>query len=343
MTPMNSRDLAEGIIVDLETRIVPMIHGNPAIGKSAMITSIGNMANLEVRAEHLSSKEPTDINGFPDTGGKFATFKTFENFPTEDMEVPKGKNGWLLFLDELNSASIETQAASYSLILDRKVGMKKLHPDCYVVAAGNLKTDNAIVNTMSSALTSRMVHYKMILEPEVFLEDVVKKFKWDSYVASFLEWKPEAIHEFDPAKAEDPYASPRTWDMVQQRIATQKANGGYDNNRLHNRAAAEGLVGQVRGRDLISFIRTLGQIPTTQEVIDDPLGITVPTNRGMQYALTIQLRDDASAQNLQDLYTFVQRLEPDLRVTFIRGIVGQNGIARSHPVIMDAQRNLRRR
>lgn len=355
MTPLNSRDLREAVLIDMETGIVPNIKGNPGIGKSALIKAIGKELNLVTCVEHMSMKEPTDVQGYPDVGGEFACFKTFENFPTEDMKKPAGTNGWLLFLDELNSASVETQAACYSLILDRKVGSKKLHKDCYVVAAGNLKTDNAIVNTQSSAMTSRMVNYVMEFDPTVFLEDVVIAHDWEHRVAAYLEWKPEYAHAFDPAKAEDPYACPRTWEMQQLRMKTQDnvkwvdgkgiAQTGFNYEAKHNRASAEGLLGTEIGREFITFCRTFGQIPSTQEVIDDPIGIQLPQSRGLLFALVIQLRRDADSTNLSDIYPCIQRLDPELRVTFLRGLLHDTtkNIARSHPVIVDAQRNLRRR
>lgn len=355
MTPLNSRDLSEAIKIDIETGLVPMIKGSPGIGKSALIKSIGKEANLLTSVQHMSMMEPTDVNGYPDVGGEYARFKTFENFPTEDMPVPAGTNGWLLFLDEINSASIETQAACYSLILDRKVGSKQLHPQCYVVAAGNLKTDNAIVNTQSSAMTSRMVNYEMRFDSTIFLEDVVAKYDWEYRVAAYLEWKPEHCHVFDPSKAEDPYACPRTWDMQQQRMKTQanvqwtdnqkNPQVGFNYEATHNRASAEGLVGTELGREFITFCRTFGQIPSTKAVINDPTGLAVPNSRGLQFALVVQLRKDVDHTNLSDIYQYIERLDPEFRVTFLRGALADptKQIPRSHPVIIDAQRNLRRR
>lgn len=354
-TPLNSRDLATAIKIDIETGIVPMIKGSPGIGKSALIKGIGKEADLLTTVQHMSMMEPTDVNGYPDVGGEFARFKTFENFPTEDMKVPPNTNGWLLFLDEINSASIETQAACYSLILDRKVGSKKLHPQCYIVAAGNKKTDNAIVNTTSSAMTSRLVNYEMYLDPDIFLEDVVAKYNWEHRVAAYLEWKKESIHVFDPNKAEEAYACPRSWDMQQQRMLIQEdyvwndrrgnPQKGYNYEAKHNRASAEGLVGTELGREFITFCNTFGQIPSTSAVINNPLGIAIPDSRGLQFALVVQLRKDVDNTNLHDIYPFMERLDPEFRVTFLRGALADptKQIPRSHPVIIDAQRNLRRR
>lgn len=356
MYPLNARDLAEAIKIDLETGLVPFIKGSPGIGKTAMMAAIAEEAKLFLIVVHGAMLEPTDINGFPDVGGKHATFKTFEMFPTEDMTPPPGYVGWLLFLDELNSASTETQAAMYSLILNKKAGQAKLHPMCFMAAAGNLKSDNAIVNTQSSAMTSRLVNYQLAFDPIIFLDDVVAKQNWEYRVAAYLEWKKdEVIHVFDPSKAEDPYACPRTWDMLQQRILTQdgrqwtdskgRNQTGFNYEAAHNRASAEGLVGQVIGREFITFCRTFGQIPTTDSIIKDPLGVDVPDTRGLQFALVVQLRKDADLNNFVDIYDYVERLDPEFRVTFLRGILHDptKGIPRSHPRILDAQKNLRKR
>lgn len=356
MTPLNARELSEALIIDMAVKNVPFIKGSPGIGKTAVVHKVGKEANLIVKTEHMSMKEPTDVQGMPDISGEYSVFKSFENFPTEEMKVPEGTNGWLLFLDEINSASIETQAACYSLILDRKVGSKKLHPDCYVVAAGNLKTDNAIVNTQSSAMTSRMVNYEMRFDHEVFMEDVVLKDNWDVKLAAYLEWKPEHAHNFVPSRAEDPYACPRTWEMQQKRMAVQEdwewvsASGnkekGFNYEAKHNRAAAEGLLGTEIGREFITFCRTFGQLPSTADVLADPHGVRLPESRGLRFALVSQLRRDVDGQTLSDIYDCIMRLdEKELHVAFLRGLMTDTSkkISRAHPVIQDAMRNLRRR
>jgi hypothetical protein len=104
-------------------------------------------------------------------------------------------------------------------------------------------------------------------------------------------------------------------------------------------------LGTEIGREFITFCRTFGQIPTTKAIINDPTVIAVPNSRGLQFALVVQLRKDVDVSNLQDIYQFIERLDPEFRVTFLRGALADptKQIPRSHPVIIDAQRNLRRR
>ncbi len=100
----------------------------------------------------MSQIESVDLLGFPVTTGSKAKYLPFDTFPLEEDSIPQGKNGWILFLDELPLASKEVQRAAYRLILDREVGQYKLHENVYIVAAGNLMTDRALVQPLSTAM-----------------------------------------------------------------------------------------------------------------------------------------------------------------------------------------------
>ena len=154
----------------LGNNIVPMIHGSPGIGKSDIVKTLADKVGLKLIDLRLAQCDPTDLLGFPVTSGKKAGYLPMDTFPLDTDTPPDGYNGWLLFLDELTSASIAVQAAAYRLILDRQVGQYTLHPDCYIVGAGNLATDKAIVNRMSTALQSRMAHLELQLDHNSWYE-----------------------------------------------------------------------------------------------------------------------------------------------------------------------------
>ncbi|MFR7882339.1 MAG: hypothetical protein ACLU5J_13335 [Christensenellales bacterium] len=89
--------------------------------KSSVDKQIAKEYNLKLIDLRLSC-DPTDLTGLPHFEGRKATFSPFDIFPTEYAPIPENKEGWLLFLDEFNSANKAVQAASYKLILDRMVG-----------------------------------------------------------------------------------------------------------------------------------------------------------------------------------------------------------------------------
>jgi MoxR-like ATPase len=201
----------------MRARRVPFIESSPAMGKSAIVHSIAREYGLKLIDHRLSTSAPEDLSGLPKLTNTSATFVPFDTFPTEDTPIPPGMQGWLLFLDEFNSASKAVQAAAYKLVLDRMVGLKKLHPNVVIVCAGNLSSDRAIVNPIGTALQSRLIHLTMVLDHTEFMEDVAFAQNWDSRIIAFLSYKKEFLHDFRPDHDDKTFCSPRTWEFMNDR------------------------------------------------------------------------------------------------------------------------------
>ena len=161
MFEVNADELKEALIRDFKIGLTPMVASSPGMGKSDIIRDIAKLFSLKVIDFRVSQCEPVDMQGYPGVVNGRMTFHIPEYFPIEGDIIPTGYDGWLLFLDEFKSGNKQTEAAAYKLILDREVYKHKLHPRCLIAAAGNLTTDRAIVNTQSTATTSRLNHYRM--------------------------------------------------------------------------------------------------------------------------------------------------------------------------------------
>ena len=123
---LNTVQAKEAIIDCMKTKLVPFLTGSPGMGKSSIIHEIADEFNLELIDLRLSQCEPTDLIGFPSIdlqdfqvdeqmlGSVYgrASYKPMATFPLKGDSLPKGKAGWLLFLDEFNSAPRSVQAAS---------------------------------------------------------------------------------------------------------------------------------------------------------------------------------------------------------------------------------------
>lgn len=96
----------------LKSNLVPFLVGSPGVGKSAIIKDIANKYSLKVIDIRLSQCDPVDLNGFPNLEGKKATYRPMDIFPLESDSIPDGYAGWLLFLDEFNSAPMSVQASA---------------------------------------------------------------------------------------------------------------------------------------------------------------------------------------------------------------------------------------
>ena len=98
----------------IKAKLVPLIAGSPAVGKSSIVHEIAKEYGLKVIDVRLAQCDPCDLMGFPhidkETGK--AHYAPMGTFPIVGDEIPEGFNGWLVFLDEFTSASRAVQAAA---------------------------------------------------------------------------------------------------------------------------------------------------------------------------------------------------------------------------------------
>ena len=109
---MRISQLKQAVIQLFEVKLVPFIQGSPGLGKSGIIHEIAKEYNLKVIDLRLSQCDPTDLAGFPSVVDGRSRYLPMEHFPLASDPKPKGMNGWILFLDEMNSASPAVQAAA---------------------------------------------------------------------------------------------------------------------------------------------------------------------------------------------------------------------------------------
>ncbi|AIZ94876.1 putative ATPase [Pseudomonas phage Pa2] len=318
----DAKFIAEGF---LRAGLKPMIHGSPGIGKSAVARQIAKENNLKLIDLRLTQMDPADLNGLPNLFGDRAKFQVFEQFPLVGDELPVNPEtkepfaGWLLFLDELTSADDDRQAAAYKLILDRQIGNEDLHPKCLVMGAGNLETDGAIVNPMSSALISRLHHIVVRNDLKRWLQVVAPKLDIATKVQAFLEFSPRAFYTFDPQNSGRVYACPRTWEDFSKwflKVSPEQNPRALDD--MLQLAAAMGIIGTVAA-DFKSFLAYFGRLPSLEEILTSPSTIHVPKDEpGLMFAMCSMLAENAKVDNIDKILIFLDRFNPDHMVITLR-------------------------
>jgi MoxR-like ATPase len=333
VTPRQARKY---VVRCMMAHLVPFIQGSPAIGKSAIVRAIAKEYNLALIDHRLSTSAPEDLSGLPrfrEDG--VATFAPFDTFPTDDMPLPEGKDGWILFLDEFNSASKMVQAAAYKLVLDRGVGQKKLHPRVVLVAAGNLSTDRAIVNPISTAMQSRLIHLTMELDFNEFMEDVAFPQKWDSRIIAYLNYKRSALHDFRPDHNEKTFCSPRTWEFVNRLITGQDV-------RDEDAALYAGAITSGVAVDFINFTKVYDSLPKFSDIARDPEGTDVPIDSATRWATVMHLVENVADENFDSVATYINRLTAEFRVLFFRVLMTQKPELKMHSAFRRAMVELSR-
>ena len=265
-------ELYKQLEILLKSDVPVFIHGSPGIGKSYIVNDIAKKNNLELRDVRLSQLDAVDLRGIP-------TIFNNETVWMSPVFLPKDKNSsGILFLDELNSASLSVQAAIYQLVLDRRIGEYELPKNWKIVCAGNKINDKGIVFKLPSPLVNRMVHLLLEAKYDDFknwaiLNDI------HSYVLGFLGFRPDLLSSEVPNSSETnpAFCTPRAWSMLSRVLKNQK-----DVNMIS--PIIYGTVGYGAAIEFISFIKIYKTLPN----IDDMLKVTcdmVPKEASALYAL----------------------------------------------------------
>ncbi len=317
--------------------LVPYVQSSPGMGKSSIMRAIASELNLQLIDHRLSTSAPEDLSGLPrfDEDGK-ARFSPFADlFPTEDTPLPPGKEGWMLFLDEFNSASKSVQAAAYKLILDRMVGQHKLHERVVICAAGNLATDRAITNPISTAMQSRVVHLEMQINYQEWLEDVALKEGYDSRVIAYLSQYNSKLMDFRPDHQEKTFCCPRTWEFVNRLIKDKEVTD-------ESAVLLAGTITSGTAVEFVQFTKVFNSLINIRDIIADPENCRLATDVSAKWATIAHMMEKVDANNFDALSRYANRFTVDFRILFFRSVLVRNPNLRSHQAFIRAMAELSR-
>lgn len=329
------RKLRELMIDVIEAGLVPYVTSSPGMGKSAITHSVAGEFNLKMIDHRLSTSTPEDMTGLPRFNERGeATFAPFaELFPLDYTPLPEGKDGWMLFLDEFSSAPKSIQAPAYKLILDRMTGQKKLNSNVAIVAAGNLATDRAIVNPISTALQSRMVHLELELDFDEWLMDVALKQNYDKRIIAFLSQYPSKLMDFKPDHHDKTFCCPRTWEFMNKLVSGKSMPD--DKAPLYAGTITSGVA-----VELIQFTKVFNSMVKVEDILRDPENTLLPGDNATRWAVISSMMEKISEKTFGNLAIYANRFPLDFRILFFRSTMVRNAELRKHPAFAKAMSEL---
>lgn len=318
----------------LKANLVPFLSSSPGIGKSAAVHQLAKRFNLKVIDIRLAQEDPTALGGFPSIVNGRSTYAPPERFPLEGDKIPDGYKGWLIFFDEINSAPRSVVSAAYKIVLDRMIGEKHLHPNVRMIAAGNLATDNAIVNEMGTAMRSRVVHIHVTTHSDNWL-DFAAKAGFDSRVVSYLHYQANKINSFKQfgSSSDETFACERTWEFVSKIL---KANYPDETTPVPADVAPllAGTVGST-AYEFVTYTEAFKDLPTIQQVLANPSGCALPVAPAVRYLMTGMLVGNTTMDNADKIATYVDRLPKEFAMVFIKLLWGKSDKFLSVPKVAE--------
>ena len=320
---INAAEAAKCITTCWLNKLVPMLHGSPGIGKSHIVQALAKKHKLKLIDVRLSQCDALDLNGFPMVANGKGTYVPMDMFPLEDDTIPDGYVGWLLFFDEINSPAQSVQAAAYKIILDKMVGQKKLHSKVFMAAAGNLMTDMAITNRLSTAMQSRLIHFELAVEHKVWAVWAAQN-NINQRIIGYINSNPPMLHQFNPNHHDKTFPCPRTWEAGSKVITNNK----YPELVLPLLAGAVGKAGAI---GYITYEEVYNEICTFEDILKSPTGINLPRDPAAIAACATMVGANMTLANAKALMPWVLRLGIEFQAFCMRDAVNRT------PLLLQSQ------
>jgi len=263
------------IKMSLEAGLNPMLWGSYGVGKTSIVGEIGKeMGFDEVIILHPSQDDIIDyklpyLQDDEDSGEKVSAFALSSRLPR--------KGRCLVFVDEINTASMSLQPTLYSLILEGSIGSYKMPKECRRMAAGNRESDKCAANPMAAALKDRMCpHLNIVPDAESWCKWAFTKNIRPEIIA-FVRELPHVLEQADPS---DPSGgcTPRSLERLSRLL-----NAGIP--QKSEQVVIRGTIGQAMGAEFDGYLNLFRGKIDMQEIINNPSKAPLPNRGDMRYAI----------------------------------------------------------
>lgn len=272
--------------------------------------------------------------------------KTFITVPHEELGLHL-QTPIVLMIDELGKAHRSVKLAMLRLMLERKSGGYSLHPDSYVFATTNLSTEG-LGDMLQAHELDRIIPIQTRNPTNIeWLEDFAIPQGIDPMVMSFAKEHPELFHDFrmysGPYDGRDnagnPYIpDPRSVGGAQKGVTPRGLHAVSDvlKERMYMddhtlRHAMAGSIGQRGALDLAAYIALAAQMPTLEQLKNDPENAPVPTSPGAIMMVVFRSLQVIERSWAKQWMTYMDRLPREAAAVFVTGV--------RNPKYSEAQRN----
>lgn len=282
------------------------VWGQPGIGKSDIVAAVAKAEGRPLIDIRLPLLEPTDLRGIPylaevkviDSTGKVIKDdkgvdifnKEFKWSTPSDLPTDEASRA-LVFFDEMSAAPPSVQAATYQIILNRRIGNYELPEDVVIVAAGNRVKDKGVAYNMPMPLANRFTHLTLEVSSDDWIEWATMN-RVHKDVVGYISFQPGDLNNFNPSTDSYAFATPRSWYFVSEMIQEKQKDGEMVDTTLPTEVLSDlvkGTIGEGIGTRFMQYRKSAADLPNAKDVLSGKITKLNTKQIDVMYALTTAL------------------------------------------------------
>ena len=237
----------------------------------------------------------------------------------------------ILMLDEYGKANPAVKTSMLRLMLERKMGSYKLHPDSVVFATTNMGSEG-VGDILPPHARNRITVVQIKKTNNMDLIEYGINKNWDHSLLGWVKDNPHLMQSFEDVK--DPTENPYIFHPKAQRAAfvtgrsleaasdILKARAGFDDITLT--AALMGTIGDRGAMDLMAFVSLSDQLPTLQSIKDSPLTAKVPDSAAAICMVVYRTMSALDKDWINKWMDYLPRLDTEAQAMFANGVRAKN-------------------
>lgn len=281
MLSENSSALAEKIATTCRAGNVPIIWGDPGIGKTAMVEQLAKEVDRKLFVVIGSTMEPTDVAGLPvPQEGEDGVLESRYTDPDFLAFVRKYDGEVILLFDEFLSTPPVVQNSLLTAIQSRRLPGGRFLPDnVWMILASNPMEQTLDGTELSLPMSNRLVHFYAEVDNQFFLRNFPSNFGKGflnraeadirAIITGFLTRNPAMIHDMPEVGSGyvGGWCSPRSWDNLARQVAMYEE--GFNNPKIKMDFVA--TVGEDAYLAFATYFLN-DKLPAPSEILADPKG-----------------------------------------------------------------------
>lgn len=302
------------------------VEGSPGIGKSSILWSMA-----EAMPDHI----PVYIDCADLDLGDLAMpvinheTKSTAYYPNERFQLHQGKP-LIIMLDELTKANEPVKNMLMPVLLERRLGAVKFHPDTYVFSTGNLATDGVGDSLKAHARNRITVVQLRNSTDDEWIEWAVENdiapevMAWVKQFPHCLAMYQDASQKdneyiYHPRKMQDAFVTLRSLAKASPIVKARHALG-YETTL----AALTGTIGEAAARDMQAYFSLADGLPSREAIYTAPESAPVPSDPAARVILVLRELVSLKEEHFKAWMTYLKRLPKEQQALFATSVMASS-------------------